>query len=179
LQAGEPEGRDGLLQHARARLEQLASRMLRDFPGVRRWEQTDDVLQGALVRLLRCLEQVQPATPRDFLALAALQIRRELIDLARHYHGPHGPGAHHATGSHPEPDGDTHDPARLAEWSEMHALVEQLPQPQQEVFGLLHYQGLSQAEAAAVLGVVVRTVQRHWQAALLSLHDRLGRLPET
>ena len=50
--------------------------------------ETGDVLQNALVRLLRAIEEVKPQTPRDFLTLATLQIRRELLDL----HGPYGPG---------------------------------------------------------------------------------------
>jgi DNA-directed RNA polymerase specialized sigma24 family protein len=37
--------------------------------------------------------------------------------------------------------------------------------------GLLFYQGLSQAEAAALLGVSVRTIQRRWHEALQKLHD--------
>ena len=40
---------------------------------------------------------VKPASVRSFINLAAVQIRRELIDLARHYDGPEGPGRHHAS----------------------------------------------------------------------------------
>ena len=44
---------------------------------------------------------------------------------------------------------------------------------------LLYYQGLTQAEAAEVLGVSERTVKRRWQAARLALHDALGgEIPE-
>ncbi|MBL8798147.1 MAG: helix-turn-helix domain-containing protein, partial [Planctomycetia bacterium] len=41
-------------------------------------------------------------------------------------------------------------------------------------FDLLFYQGLSQAEAAALLNVSERTVKRRWQSARLQLHDALG-----
>src|SRR5438874_5131516 len=88
MRAGDPAARDELFRHACGRLERLTRRMLRDFPGVRRWEQTDDVLQGALVRLLRALEAVRPASARAFLGLSAEQVRRELLDLARHFYGP-------------------------------------------------------------------------------------------
>jgi hypothetical protein len=88
---------DALMTVALVRLRPLAQRMLRDFAGVRRWEQADDVAQNAALRLLRAVEQARPETARGFLALAALQVRRELLDLARHYSGPLGLGAHHAS----------------------------------------------------------------------------------
>ncbi|HJZ92210.1 MAG TPA: hypothetical protein VKE40_15145, partial [Gemmataceae bacterium] len=52
--------RDELVRRTAANLERLAHKMMADYPGVRRWEQTDDVLQRALVRLFRALEQVTP-----------------------------------------------------------------------------------------------------------------------
>jgi hypothetical protein len=67
--------------------------MLRDFPRVRRWEESGDVCQNAAVRLGRALDEVRPPTARDFFRLAALQIRRELLNLAEPYYGPHGHGA--------------------------------------------------------------------------------------
>ena len=97
LRAGDASARDELLQIACERLTRLARKMLRGYPGVSRWEQTDDVLQNAAVRLCRALEDVRPESVRSFVSLAAVQIRRELIDLARHYDGPEGPGRHHAS----------------------------------------------------------------------------------
>jgi RNA polymerase sigma-70 factor (ECF subfamily) len=161
--------------------------MLKGHPAVRRWVESGDVLQGALMRLLRALNDVQPGSVRDFFALAAQQIRRELIDLARHYYGPQGLGANHAThaaeGSGPQPAENAPDrgtePGGLADWCEFHARIEELPEEQREVVGLLFYQGLTQAEAAQLLGVTVRTVQRRWHAALLELHDTMkGQWPE-
>src|SRR5262249_36777335 len=95
MQKGDRAARDELLQHVYERLQRLARKMLKGVPGVRRWEQTDDVLQNALVRLLRALEDLRPATLREFFGLATEQLRRELLDLARHWFGPQGPGAHH------------------------------------------------------------------------------------
>lgn len=181
LRAGDPAAHDQLIRHAAARLERLTRHMLRAYPGVQRWTETDDVLQGALLRLLRALKDVQPDTPRAFLALATLQIRRELLDLARHFFGPEGAAAHHASQSgRSAGDGTFHEPAdwslepgRLAQWCELHRHVEGLPEEEREVFGLLFYQGTSQAEASRLLGVSVRTVQRRWQGALLRLHQVL------
>jgi RNA polymerase sigma-70 factor (ECF subfamily) len=49
-----------------------------------------------------------------------------------------------------------------------------LPDAERAVADLLFYQGLSQEEAAALLGVDVRTVQRRWQRVRVHLHGRLG-----
>jgi RNA polymerase sigma-70 factor (ECF subfamily) len=180
MQAGDDAARNDILRHVSGRLERLARRMLQDHPGVKRWEQTDDVLQRALLRLLRALGQVRPASMREFFGLATLQIRRELLDLAKHYYGPQGEGAHHASfpggpGAAAVPDraDSSADPSRMAEWCEAHHQVERLPLEEREVFGLLYYQNLTQLEAAAVLNMSRRTVQRHWQQALLKLHDYL------
>ena len=71
--------------------------MLREYSKVKRWEQTDDVLQNAMLRLHRSLVEVKPESPRQFYGLAATQIRRELIDLARHHYSEKGIGENHET----------------------------------------------------------------------------------
>jgi RNA polymerase sigma-70 factor (ECF subfamily) len=180
LRAGDASARDELIRHAYGRLQRLTRKLLRAYPGVRRWDQTDDVLQNSLLRLLRALNDVRPSSPREFFALTAQQIRRELLDLARRYYGPHGLGANHATRPddaagpppHERADG-THEPASLAVWREFHERVRELPPEELEVVDLLYYQELTQAEAAALLGVTVRTVQRRWQSALLRLNGML------
>src|SRR3954465_1284245 len=125
VRGGDAAALNELILLAGKRLELLTHRMLRDFPRVRRWAQTDDVLQNALVRLCRALESVSPADVREFYALATTQIRRELLDLARHYGGPENAAAHHESWA-AEPGEErrerdhsdaTHDPAALADWS--------------------------------------------------------------
>jgi RNA polymerase sigma-70 factor (ECF subfamily) len=178
IEAGDAAALDSLLRHTGERLERLARHMLHAHPAVQRWAQTDDVLQGALLRLARALRNVRPTSARDFFALAAQQVRRELIDLARHFYGAHGVGANHASGSLPEAGANrTHDPDALADWSEIHEQIDSLPAEERLVVDLLFYQGLPQAEAAAVLGVTVRTVQRRWQSALVRLHRALHDQP--
>src|SRR4051794_19817952 len=97
LRGGDDSAREALLNCAAERLTRLARKMLKGYPGVARWEQTGDVLQNALIRLDRALTAVAPPTARDFFRLAAAQIRRELIDLARRHAGPEGLGARHST----------------------------------------------------------------------------------
>ena len=54
----------------------------------------------------------------------------------------------------------------------------QLPDEEREVFDLIFYQELSQADAAELLDVSVRTVKRRWRSAKLLLHDVMdGELP--
>jgi RNA polymerase sigma factor (sigma-70 family) len=189
LRAGDGSARESLLGCACDRLALLTRRMLRGFPGVQRWEQTDDVLQNSLVRLDRALKSVAPTTTQDFFRLATTQIRRELIDLARRYSGPEGLGAHrqsqadkHAGGGTSRPAAElsdlTHEPSRLAVWTEFHQQVADLPEEDREAFELLWYQGLTQAEAAGVLGISERTVSRRWISARLKINNLLGgRLP--
>lgn len=190
LRAGDASARDDLITCACERLEELTRKMLRDYRGVRRWEETGDVCQNAVLRLCRALRDVCPPSARDFYRLAAAQVRRELIDLARHYYGPEGPGAHHAShapaadrsGAAPqytEVADVSGEPSRLAAWTEFHQQVEALPDEEREVFDLLWYQGLTQTEAARVLQMPERTLKRRWQSARLKLHEAVqGRLPE-
>jgi RNA polymerase sigma-70 factor (ECF subfamily) len=188
LRGGDEAARADLLSCACERLRNLARKMLKSYPNVHRWEQTDDVLQNAILRLYRTLQQLPVETPHDFFRLAALNIRRELLDLAKHYYGPRSHGAHHATpGSHADARGPeaealadpSQEPGRLAAWSEFHERIASLPEEERETFDLLYYQGLTQAEAAELLEVSERTVKRRWQAARLALHEALqGEVPE-
>jgi RNA polymerase sigma-70 factor (ECF subfamily) len=186
LNHDDPAARDELIARAADRLRRLARRMLDDFRRVRRWEGSDDVLQNALLRLWRALQAVRPQSVREFFRLAAVQVRRELLDMARHYHGPEGAGAHHASvgGSAPLADADhpmetSEEPSRLARWGEFHDAVEALPDEEREAVDLLWYQELTQDEAAALLNTSASTVRRRWRSALLKLHEVLhGELPE-
>jgi RNA polymerase sigma factor (sigma-70 family) len=192
LHAGDRSARDELLAHACDRLVRLTRKMLRDFPGVQRWEQTDDVLQNAALRLCRALNTVQPPTAVDFFRLAATEIRRELLDLARRFAGANGLGANHASIAGVAANagemsagplgliaGDaTHDQDRLEAWTEFHRQAEALPSEEREIFDLLYYQGVSQTEAAVILEISESTIKRRWQSARLRLHDALeGRMP--
>lgn len=176
---GEEAARDELLALASDWLRRLAAVMLGDYPRVRRWEQTDDVLQNALVRLWRALQDVRPTTAREFCGLATLQIRRELVDLARRHFGPLGAGAHHATETPPLADspapGPAADssccPARLTAWTDFHNQIAQLPADLRAAFEARWYLNLPYAEAAELLGVSMSTVIRHYQAACRQLNE--------
>lgn len=180
LRAGESGAVNELLDHAALRLQHLTRKMLADFGAVRRHEQTDDVLQNALLRLTRALRDAVPDDARHFFRLAALQIRRELIDLSRRYNGKGalsldagGSDDRSAVAEEFTPSEHTNDPRRVAEWTEFHRLVQELPDKEREVVDLLLYNGLSQQEAAETMQVDVRSIKRYWQRARLTLFEKL------
>ena len=183
LRQGDREARDALLACAGDRLLRLTRKMLRLSSDVRRWEQTDDVFQNAMLRLYRSLEQIELEDARHFFHVAALQIRRELIDLARRYQGAYGmgrnlrlqPGKEETEAARLDPAEQTYDPTDLATWVEFHQRVEQLPEDDRDVVQLLWYGGLTPEEVAEALHVSARTVRRRWQSARLALHDVLAR----
>jgi RNA polymerase sigma-70 factor (ECF subfamily) len=190
IRGGDAGARDELLRSVHRRLQQLAHRMLRRFPGVRRWEETDDVLQNALVRLTRALGAVEPASTREFLGLSAEQIRRELLDLARRY-GRHAKGTPGNPDTLPAPDetgprrpgepaAAPADDPDLERWAAFHEAVERLPSSLREVVGLTFYHGWTQTEVAELFTVSDRTVRRWGHSACSRLHQDLGgRLPDS
>lgn len=189
LRAGDEAARDELVNSACERLRRLTRKMLHADGRLRRWEETDDVFQNAMLRLCQALRHISPGSVREFFRLAAVQVRRELIDLARHYYGPYGlaskqqsrrsgRGAGSTCQAADDPAESSQDPSRLASWSAFHEQIGRLPDEEREVFDLIWYHGLTQAEAANVLQISSRTVKRRWRAARLRLYDALqGDLP--
>lgn len=175
LAAGDLAARDEVIAIAIDRMRSLAHRMLRTFPVVRRWDETDDVVQNASMRLYRALSQVVPRDPRGCLGLAAVQVRRELLDLARKHTGPESQGANHETNvrrldgrdqSRIDEAADASDsPDRLDRWTRLHEAAGLLPDEERELFHLAWYMGLKQEEIGTVLGCSVRTVKRRWESA--------------
>lgn len=64
--AGADSAYDLLLSQASDRLLRLTRKMLRAYPHLQRWEQTDDVFQSAAMRLYRSLAAVKPPTVGAF-----------------------------------------------------------------------------------------------------------------
>ena len=77
LTIGDDSALNELLIHFEARLLRLTRKRLKTIPAVRRWEQTDDVFQAAAMPLRNALKGVTPRSTREFIGLAALQVRRE------------------------------------------------------------------------------------------------------
>lgn len=183
MQAGDKSAQQELLKSAGHRLEKLARKMIQRFPDVRRWAETEDVLQNAQLRLLKALQAVRPTSTREFFGLAAEQMRRELLDLARHFNGPLGEGANHesvyqeggsTTGHVEPPDSAPEREADLDQWASFHQEVDNLPAEEREVVGLVFYHGWTQAQVAELFQITERTVRRRWESALEKLRSALG-----
>jgi RNA polymerase sigma factor (sigma-70 family) len=182
-------GRDGLVTVAIEHMRVVAHRMVRGFPQVRRWDETDDIVQGAALRLSRSLDSVVPTDTRHLLALVATQVRRELIDLARRYCGAESFAHHHETNAVRldgeqvfrsdaaiDPVGDDTD--AINSWTRLHDAASALADDDRELFDLVWYLGLSQEQAAQTLGCSVRTVARRWDVLKRHLVRRLeGQAP--
>jgi RNA polymerase sigma factor (sigma-70 family) len=184
-QAGDATAHEELLRRTGARLERLARKMLGRFPTVRGVADTGDVLQNSLLRLLRALREVRPPSVRDFFGLAAEQMRRELLDLARQAgrHRRVGVGAKSDDTANPEAPDITYsanEQADLDLWQRFHEAVEQLPAEEREVIGLKFYHGWTQPQIAELFQVDERTVRRRWQSACLKLNQLIGdKMPRT
>ena len=158
--------------------------MLRSFRTVRRWDDTDDVVQNAAIRFLRALDATPLETPEHLVNLATLQIRRELVDLARKHRGPESYAANHESNSTVvdsevvmrvsyAADPYVHEPG-VERWAAFHEAAAALPAGEREVFELAWFLGAEQVEVAEHLGCSVRTVKRRWDAIKQTLRDALG-----
>lgn len=173
MQAGDRAAQEELLHCVGNRLERLARKMLRNFPRVRQFSDTGDILQNATLRLLRSLGEAKPDSTRAFFALAAEQIRRELLDLARHFKSAParvGDAADSQPVFQPVEPGDDAD---LDRWAAFHEQVAQLPHEEREVVGLIFYHGWTQAQVAELFQVNERTVRRWWVSAQMKLQQNL------
>lgn len=184
-QQGDRAAADELLNAVGKRLELLTRKLLRGYPIVRGWAETGDVFQNSLMRLLQSLNRVRPESTRHFYNLAALHIRRELIDLARRCRNrqmnePAGVGfTDDSSSTEKGPIATAASPGSedFELWSRFHEAVDALPPEEREVISLTFYHGWTQAKIADLFQVDVRTVRRRWQSACSHLQKLVGELP--
>lgn len=189
LEAGDANAREEVMTLACNRLRHMAHRMLQRYPTVRRYDETDDVVQNAALRLHRALAEVQPVTVPGFLGLAAIQVRRELIDLARKHMGTESYAANHETnyqqvhGEHrakiDDAPASSEPHEQLVRWTRLHEAAESLPDDERRLFHLVWYLGADQKEAARLLDCSTRTVKRRWESVKTLMRDLLQDEPPT
>jgi RNA polymerase sigma factor (sigma-70 family) len=166
-----------LLDRSVRRLHLLCASLLhRSFPRLTRPPlnlQTDELLSAVVERLLKALREVRPRTVRQFFALAGQHMRWELTDLARRL-DKQPAAVELRDGLVPAPacsdSGLSPDGRRMLE------AIDSLPEEEREVFDLVRIQGLTHGEAAEVLGVTAKTVQRRLGRGLRLLTERLSDL---
>ena len=166
-----------LLERAAGRLRLLCATLLhRSYPRLAQPPlnlETDELLGGVVTALLTALREVRPKTVRQFFALANQHIRWELNDLARRL-DERPPAEELYEESVPAPassaSGLSPDGRRIL------AAIEELPEGEREAFDLVRIQGLTQAEAAQVLGVSAATVNRRLNRGLELLAEALNNL---
>jgi RNA polymerase sigma-70 factor (ECF subfamily) len=166
-----------LLDRAAGRLHQLCAALLhRSYPRLTRPPlnlQADELLSAVIERLLKALRQARPGTVRQFFALAGQHMRWELNDMARRL--DEEPAAVTLRdGLVRAPDGS--DSGLSPEGRRMLEVIDGLPEGEREAFDLVRIQGLTQAEAARVLGVSAMTVSRRLNRGLQLLAEALGDL---
>ena len=167
-----------LLSSAVDRLQLLCTSLLfRSYPRLTKPPlnlRSDELLSSVVERLLKAMREVRPNNVRQFFALANQHMRWELNDLARRL------------------DNQTHvvelrDSAvgapSNASTSELGMktrrileAIESLPDEEREAFDLVKIQGMSQPEAAEVLGVSSKTVHRRLLRSITLLTEKLGDL---
>jgi RNA polymerase sigma factor (sigma-70 family) len=183
LGQGDRQAGRQLLERAHGRLRKLAAKILcGSFPVLKSRHDLDSVVDETWLRLTQALEKVEPPTVADFFRLAAHKIRQVLLDLAdreRRRGGRETVGlgdAGFSSDDHrlAEPSARTHDPARLALWTELHDQVAALPEPERMVFEMHYYLDLPQADIASLLGLHPRKVSYLWVAATDKLSKTLA-----
>jgi RNA polymerase sigma factor (TIGR02999 family) len=134
--------------------------------------QTNDLVHEAWLRLFASADvSVQDRT--HLIALMATQMRRALVDYARHRNAAKGPGARirvsltsaRDLGIRPDEDVLAIDEALTA--------LEAVDARAVRVVELRFFGGLGEAEAAEALGVSISTLKRDWIFARAWLLDRL------
>jgi RNA polymerase sigma-70 factor (ECF subfamily) len=166
-----------LLDRAIRRLHFLCASLLhRSYPRLARPPlnlQADEMLSALVERLLKALREARPETVRHFFALAGQHMRWELNDLARRLDEQPAAVELHE-GLVPAPasgdSGLTPDGCRMLE------AIGRLPEGERAAFDLVRIQGMTQAEAAQVLGVSAMTVKRRLNRSLQLLTKTLGDL---
>ena len=125
----------------------------------------DELLGAVVERLLKAMREARPRTVREFFALANQHMRWELNDLARRLdEQPSVVELHESLVPAPTSSVSelSSDGRRILE------AIDDLPEEEREVFSLVRIQGLTHTEAAEVLGVSTKTVQRRLNRACCS-----------
>jgi RNA polymerase sigma factor (sigma-70 family) len=182
---GDAEARQRLLELTRDRLTRHARRLLHGgYARLEPFEQNDDVVQQLYVKVLQNQDRFwlnadgEPVRSlAELFGHASAWMRDVLCDLLRKAYGrdDNRPAVLPLDGASSATTARHELPA--ARWTELHEEAARLPDQLRAVFDLLWYQELSQAEAAALLGIALRTLKLRWMKARLWVQQALGGSP--
>jgi RNA polymerase sigma factor (sigma-70 family) len=166
-----------LLERAVGRLHQLCATLLyRNYPRLASPPlnlQAEEMLGAVVERLLRALREARPGTVRHFFALAGQHMRWELNDVARRLDEQ---PALVELPEDPVPAPTSNESGLTPASRRMLEAIDSLPEGEREAFDLVRIQGMSQAEAAQVLGVSAMTVNRRLNRGIHLLTEMLSDL---
>lgn len=151
------------------RMRSVARRMIARHPQLRRWEQSNDLVHNAYVRLHGAMQSPTLESPRSLVALAVTQLNREFIDAIRRSKTR---VAWERSSTESVSAYESADDS-LEDWSRFHEAIHALPDGQREAVQLLWYLELDQSEAADRLGVSMRTLRRYWHDGRAALRRKL------
>ncbi|MFO0925408.1 MAG: sigma-70 family RNA polymerase sigma factor [Pirellulales bacterium] len=168
-----------LVARAYSRLRILAHKMLNSYNRHAIDEETEGLVAEAYLRLDRSLDDLQPETVRQFFGLAALQMRRHLLDKLRSIHGrgqvkrPKVSSLNSNEASSPGLEIAMETP--LTPWSAIDILeaLDELDERERDCLTMQHWYGFTHQEIANLLQLSTKTVQRSCNMAIIKLNDRL------
>jgi len=163
-----------LLARAVDRLRMLCACMLRNYGRLTQGPlnlEGDELLSVVVERLCKALRKVRPENPRQFFGLANQHIRWALNDFAEWL--DRQPSIEPVSDV-VAPDPLTGDSLLSPQLKRILQAMESLPAEESEVFDLIKLQALTQVEAADLLGVATKTIQRRLNRAVLLLSEQLG-----
>jgi RNA polymerase sigma factor (sigma-70 family) len=139
--------------------------------------QPDEMLSAVVERMLKAMRSVRPGNVRQFFALANRHMRWELNDLARRLDKEQR--VSEIRDSVVAAPVESSKSRLSANARRVLDAIEALPEEEREVFDLVKIQGMSHSDAAAVIGIGLKTVQRRLRRARLRLSEQLGDLDQS
>ena len=135
--------------------------------------QADELIGAVAERLLKAMREVRPRNVRQFFGLACQHMRWELNDLVRRLDKQPSVAELH---DEMMPAPTNSDSGISPEARRILDAIDGLSVEEREVFDLIRIQGLTQPEAAEILGVSVMTVRRRLGRGVQRLTEVLSDL---